>query len=85
VIGRNCVIESGAHIEGCIIGDYTRISGFADLVDRIVNGRFCVDRDGRSVELSTGGYAFVIDDARERREWNDDQRMLIDFLQDQAG
>jgi mannose-1-phosphate guanylyltransferase len=85
VIGRNCIIESGAHIEGCIIGDYTRISGFADLVDKIVSGRFCVDREGRNVELSAGGYAFVIDDARERRRWNDDQRMLIDFLQDQAG
>jgi mannose-1-phosphate guanylyltransferase len=81
VIGRNCVIESGARLDACIVGDYTRISGFADLREKIVTGQYCVDRDGTPVELAQAGYTFVIDDARERRVWTPDQRILIDFLQ----
>lgn len=84
VIGRNCVVESGAHLESCVVGDYTRVSGFAQLTERIVSGRFCVDRHGRTVELVGEGYAFVVDDARERRTWTDDQQALIDFLRERA-
>jgi mannose-1-phosphate guanylyltransferase len=85
VIGRNCVIEAGAQVESCIVGDYTRVSGFADVKDRIISGRFCVDPHGRNVDLANRGYAFVIDDVRERREWTDEQRDLMDFLRSSAG
>lgn len=83
VIGRNSVIESGANIDACVVGDYTRISGLADLHEKIISGRFCVDRQGRNVELASRGMAFVVDDARERREWNEDQEVLMDFLRSQ--
>ncbi len=83
VIGRNSVIESGARIEACVVGDYTRVSGLADLHEKIISGRFCVDRQGRNVELASRGMAFVVDDARERREWNEDQAILMDFLRSQ--
>jgi mannose-1-phosphate guanylyltransferase len=84
VIGRNSVVESGARVESCVIGDYTRISGFANLSEKIINGRFCVDREGVSIDLSGAGYAFVVDDVRERRLWTEDQQILIDFLRSQA-
>jgi len=83
VIGRNSVIERGARIEACVVGDYTRISGLADLNEKIISGRFCVDRRGRNVELAAGGMAFVVDDARERREWSEDQEVLMEFLRSQ--
>jgi mannose-1-phosphate guanylyltransferase len=83
VIGRNCIIEAGARLNACIIGDYTRISRFADVSERIVSGQFCVDRHGMQVELARAGYSFVIDDSRERRAWTTDQQILIDFLQSQ--
>lgn len=82
VIGRNCVIESGAYVEASIVGDYTRVSGLAHLREQIVSGRFCVDRHGRTAHLSAGGYAFVVDDARERRQWTDDQIALMQFLRE---
>ena len=81
VVGRNCVIEAGARIEACIVGPYTRVSGFANLKEKIVSGRFCVDRSGHNVDLARTGYAFVVDDARERRDWTEDQKILIDFLE----
>lgn len=85
VIGRNCIVESGARIRATIVGNYTRVSGLADLNERVVSGRFCVDRYGRNVDLAGTGYAFVVDDARERREWTADQQALIDFLRLHAG
>jgi mannose-1-phosphate guanylyltransferase len=83
VIGRNCIIESGARVSASVIGDYTRVSGFADIHEKIVSGRFCVDRHGMEVDLAKTGYTFVIDDARERRAWTAEQQILIEFLQSQ--
>lgn len=85
VIGRNSVIERGARVSACVIGDYTRVSGLADLHEKIISGRFCVDRQGRNVELASRGMAFVVDDARERREWSEDQEVLMEFLRSQTG
>jgi mannose-1-phosphate guanylyltransferase len=80
VIGRNCHLEAGASLDRCIVGDYTRISGLAALSERIISGRFCVDRHGRNVDLNAMGCAFLVDDARERRQWNAEQQALMDFL-----
>jgi mannose-1-phosphate guanylyltransferase len=83
VIGRNCIVEKGARIEACVVGEYTRVTAFADVCEKIISGNFCVDRYGGNVDLTKSGYAFVIDDVRERRTWTDEQRILIDFLQSQ--
>ena len=83
VVGRNSVLQSGAVIDRCIIADYTRISGLADLREKIISGRFCVDREGHNVDLARTGYAFVIDDVRERRSWTEDQQTLMAFLKAQ--
>ena len=83
VIGRNCVIEAGATIEACVVDDYTRVSGFAEIHEKIVSGRFCVDRLGTNVELASTGYGFIVDDARERRQWSGDDQILMEFLASQ--
>jgi mannose-1-phosphate guanylyltransferase len=85
VIGRNAVIESGAFVGSSVIGDYTRISGFAHLFQKIVNGRFCVDCDGAPIDLAGSGYTFIVDDVRERRLWTEEQQTLIDFLRAEVG
>jgi mannose-1-phosphate guanylyltransferase len=96
VIGHDCLIQTGARLDACVVGDYTRVSGFADLHEKIVSGRFCVDRHGHNVELAKTGYAFVVDDARERRRRvvydanhrrrstdTDEDRILMEFLASQ--
>jgi mannose-1-phosphate guanylyltransferase len=80
VIGRNSIVESGARITSCIVGDYTRISCFADVREKIISGRFCVDQHGHNVDLAHSGYTFLVDDARERRRWSADQEALMNFL-----
>jgi mannose-1-phosphate guanylyltransferase len=83
VIGRGCVIEAGATIEACVVDDHTRVSGFAEVREKIVGGQFCVDRSGHNVELAGTGFGFVVDDARERRRWTDDDQILMSFLASQ--
>lgn len=83
MIGRNCVIQAGARITASLVNDYTKVSGFADVNQKIVSGRFCVDRAGRNVDLAGSGYGFVVDDARERRAWTDDDQLLMGFLRSQ--
>jgi mannose-1-phosphate guanylyltransferase len=85
VIGRNCQVEGGAVIDKCVVADYTRVSGLAAIREKIVSGRFCVDRYGYNVDLARTGYAFVVDDVRERRQWTDEQESLMSFLKAQAG
>lgn len=80
VIGHNCFVESGARIEATIVDNYTRVSRFAELREKIVGGRFCVDRLGQSVDLARTGYGFVVDDARERQQWTEHDHLLMDFL-----
>lgn len=80
VIGRGCVIEAGARVEACVVDDHTRVSGFAEVREKIVGAHFCVDREGRNVELASTGYGFVVDDARERRQWSEDDQVLMAFL-----
>lgn len=83
VIGRNCLIQAGASIDACVIDDYTRVSGFAEVHEKMISGRFCVDRTGRNVELAGSGYGFIVDDARERRQWSGDDQILMDLLTSQ--
>src|SRR5438876_11643250 len=60
VIGHNCIVEAGARVDACIIGDYSAISGLADIKEKIVSGRFCVDRHGVEIDLVHAGYTFVV-------------------------
>ena len=63
-IGSGCVIEDGAHVERSVIWDYTRVSGYAELIDKLVCGRYCVGRDGATVALDEADLGWIIDDAR---------------------
>ena len=44
MIGRNCHICSGAHINNSVIFEYSRIASDVDLTDKLVFGRYCVDK-----------------------------------------
>lgn len=80
VIGHNCHLEAGASLDRCIVGDYTRVSGLATLREQMISGRFCVDRQGGNIDLAAMGCTFLVDDTRERREWDAGQLALMEFL-----
>lgn len=80
VIGANCVVESGAHVERCIIEDYTRISGVANMEDKIVFGNHCIDPvSGVVINIEEAQLQCIVDDARNPASANGS--FLADFIE----
>ncbi len=66
VIGASCVVESGAIIKNCIVEDYTRIGGLADLEGKIIFGNKCIDpMSDTQIDIEEARLEFIIDDARK--------------------
>jgi len=61
-------VESGAEIARSIIWHHTRISGAAFISDKIVFGPHCINEDGSTVDLASGGYDWLISDSRKEPE-----------------
>ncbi len=66
VIGANCVVESGAVIKNCIVEDYTRLSGLANLEGKIIFGSQCIDPILETqIDIAEARLEFMIDDSRK--------------------
>lgn len=81
VIGANCIVESGAIVRECIVGDYTRISGVADLEQKIVFGKKCIDPSGASLDIEEYDIGWVVDDARKEMHLSETHKLLIEFAE----
>ena len=81
-IGSGSVIERGAHVERSIVWNYTRVSGYVDLRDRIVCGPYCVSATGESLSLPEHGLTWAIDDAR-RPEIVEDGDGIGEFVKEE--
>ncbi|MEB3297055.1 MAG: NDP-sugar synthase [Cyanobacteriota bacterium] len=64
MIGPSCHICEGATIDNSIIFDYSRIGAGVRLVDKLVFGRYCVDRNGDHFDLQEAALDWLITDAR---------------------
>lgn len=64
VIGANCQIKSGTIIKECLITDYTRVKGIANLEQRIVFGTKCIDPFGNAIDIQETDISWLIEDAR---------------------
>jgi len=65
MIGPNCHICSGAVVENSIIFEYSRLNQGIRLVDKLVFGRYCVDKTGSSIDMYSAGLDWLITDARK--------------------
>lgn len=65
VIGSGCVVEEGAVIRQCLIGDHTRISGIADISEKIVFGGKFIDPRGHYLDIQEADVEWIIADARK--------------------
>jgi mannose-1-phosphate guanylyltransferase len=65
MIGRNCHICSGAHIDNSVIFEYSRIASDVDLTDKLVFGRYCVDKDGATIDVQATSLDWLITDTRQ--------------------
>ena len=63
-IGPGAIIEAGARIERSVVWDDTRVTGYVDIVDRIVCGPYCISSTGECLSLPEHDLSSAFDDAR---------------------
>jgi mannose-1-phosphate guanylyltransferase len=64
MIGPNCHVCSGAVIERSVIFEYSRLMD-VHLVDKLVFGRYCVNKTGESIDLQSAALDWLITDTRQ--------------------
>ncbi|ASC71125.1 nucleoside-diphosphate-sugar pyrophosphorylase [Halomicronema hongdechloris C2206] len=65
MIGPNCCICSGAIVDKSVIFEYSRIGPGVRLVDKLVFGRYCVDKTGASIDMQAAALDWLITDTRQ--------------------
>ena len=82
MIGPSCHICENATIDNSIIFDYSRIGPGVRLVEKLVFGRYCVDRNGDHFDLQEAALDWLITDARRRDvvEPSPQQKALAELL-----
>jgi mannose-1-phosphate guanylyltransferase len=66
MIGPSCHICENSTIDNSIIFDYSRIGAGVQLVEKLVFGRYCVDRNGDHFDLQEAELDWLITDARRQ-------------------
>ncbi|MBD2314709.1 NDP-sugar synthase [Desertifilum sp. FACHB-1129] len=64
MIGPNCCICSGATVENSVIFEYSRLGPGVRLVDKLVFGRYCVDKTGAAIDVQAAALDWLITDSR---------------------
>lgn len=65
MIGPNCWVCSGAKVENSVIFEYSRLGPGVRLVDKLVFGRYCVDKTGATIDVQAAALDWLITDARQ--------------------
>jgi mannose-1-phosphate guanylyltransferase len=65
MIGPNCWICSGATVDNSVIFEYSRLGPSVRLVDKLVFGRYCVDKTGATIDVQAAALDWLITDARQ--------------------
>ena len=83
MIGPSCHICSGAVVDNSVIFEYSRLGAGVRLVDKLVFGRYCVDKTGAAIDVQAAALDWLITDARQAPpyEENPQQQMLSSLLQ----
>jgi mannose-1-phosphate guanylyltransferase len=70
MIGPNCYVCGGATVENSVIFEYSRLGPNVRLVDKLVFGRYCVDKTGAAIDVRAAALDWLITDARQDGVWN---------------
>ena len=65
MIGPNCYICSGATVDNSVIFEYSRLGAGVRLVDKLVFGRYCVDKTGAAIDVQAAALDWLITDTRQ--------------------
>jgi len=64
MIGPNCRLGQNACVERSIIFEYSRLGDGVHLKDKLVFGRYCVDKSGATIDLQKAALDWLITDSR---------------------
>ncbi len=67
MIGPNCHVCKNAVVERSVIFEYSRLADVR-LVDKLVFGRYCVDKTGATIDLQAAALDWLITDARQETQ-----------------
>lgn len=65
MIGPNCWICKNATVTNSVIFEYSRLGSRVRLADKLVFGRYCVDKTGASIDVKAAALDWLITDARQ--------------------
>lgn len=65
MIGPSCHICSNATVDNSVIFEYSRLGAGVRLVDKLVYGRYCVDKTGAAIDVQAAALDWLITDARK--------------------
>jgi mannose-1-phosphate guanylyltransferase len=65
MIGPNCWICGGATVDNSVIFEYSRLGPGVRLVDKLVFGRYCVDKTGATIDVQAAALDWLITDTRQ--------------------
>ena len=86
MIGPNCYICSGATVDNSVIFEYSRLGEGICLIDKLVFGRYCVDKTGAAIDLQAAALDWLITDARNNpseKEFSE-HKVIKDFLKEDS-
>ncbi|MEM7726637.1 MAG: NDP-sugar synthase [Cyanobacteria bacterium P01_A01_bin.45] len=70
MIGPNCWICNDATVENSVIFEYSRLGPGVRLVDKLVFGRYCVDKTGATIDVQAASLDWLITDVRNAQPSN---------------
>ncbi|PZV12443.1 MAG: mannose-1-phosphate guanyltransferase [Leptolyngbya sp.] len=87
MIGPNCWICSGAIVENSVIFDYSRLGAGVRLVDKLVYGRYCVDKTGATIDVQAASLDWLITDRRQEPPSQPplERQAIADLLKNDGG
>ncbi len=82
MIGPSCCICSGAVVDNSVIFEYSRLGPGVRLVDKLVFGRYCVDKTGAAIDVRAAALDWLITDTRQTLPYEESsqQQMIANFL-----
>lgn len=86
MIGPNCWVCSGATVENSVIFEYSRLGPGIRLVDKLVYGRYCMDKTGAAIDVKAAALDWLITDARQTQPTNPplERQAIADLLRTDA-
>lgn len=81
MIGPNCWICEGATVDNSVIFEYSRLGSGVYLSDKLVFGRYCVDKTGTAIDIKAAAIDWLITDTRQEMVNNKiKDELMTDFV-----